>query len=147
MLKKVTLTHKQRKFVTAMLTQPDVATAADVAGISRQTAYRYLRTEAVQVEIDNALRVIEGEAAIRVVGAMASAITTLDSIASNTGASDSARVSAARAIIDTACKLHRRDGVDVTVEVNNKIGELSDEAVARLDAALFAAQFSWESIE
>jgi phage terminase small subunit len=143
MLKKVTLTHKQRKFVIAMLTQPDVATAADAAGISRQTAYRYLRTEAVQVEIDDALRVIESEATIRVVGAMISAIATLDSIANSASASDSARVSAARSIIDTACKLRRDGGVDVTVEVNNKTDGLSDEAVGRIEAVLFAADYEW----
>ena len=45
------MNQKQMSFLQALLTQPNISAAANKAGISRSTAYKYLNNEAFKEEL------------------------------------------------------------------------------------------------
>jgi len=87
-----------------MLTAPSVEAAA--AGIGARTARRYLSSPAVKDALNHALDEALHQATTRAVAAMAEALDTLASIHADKGESAPARVSAARAILVAAPRLH-----------------------------------------
>jgi len=88
-----------------MLTAPSVEAAA-AAGIGARTARRYLSSPAVKDALNHALDEALHQATTRAVAAMAEALDTLASIHADKGESAPARVSAARAILVAAPRLH-----------------------------------------
>lgn len=94
------LSGRRATFVAAMLTEPTILGAAEAAGISRNTATRWLKDP----EIREALRQAQGALADKLTAnlgaAVADAILALRAIVRDQGAPQSARVAAARALLD-----------------------------------------------
>jgi phage terminase small subunit len=118
------LTAKQRKFVSAMMTARTVGEAAKVAGISERTARRYLRNEAVRAALSQALDDALGSVTRQVVQKMTRALGTLEQVHADKLQPASARVSAARAILEAGPKL--REAVDLAERVTRLEERLSE---------------------
>ncbi|MFX1412084.1 MAG: hypothetical protein ACFFA6_17200 [Promethearchaeota archaeon] len=109
------LTTRQRKFITALLTARTVAEAAQTAGVCERTGLRYLADSRVKRALTEALDNAMDQATRRVVNAMTAALETLEAVHQDPDATPSARVSAARAILDAGPKL--REALDLAERV------------------------------
>ena len=114
-MKKTDLSARQRKFVTAMLTSPTIGGAAEAAGVTERTAYRYLNDPAVKTALSSALDDALSQAAARATAAMGAALETLTRIHRDGAAPAGARVSAARAILDAGPRL--REAMDLAARI------------------------------
>ena len=99
------LSRREARFVSALLASSSVGDAAAVAGVSERSASRYLAREAVRAELARRHAGVLGHVAARLVGAMSESLEVLRAVQSDTCASASARVSAARAILESGLKL------------------------------------------
>ena len=109
------LTARQRRFVGALLGSPTVRAAADAAGISERTGWRYIADAEVKRALSQALDSELAHATRRAVTAMTGALQTLEGIHKDPGAPTGARVSAARTILDVGPKL--REALDLAERV------------------------------
>ena len=111
-----TLTRKQTAFVVALVNARTVESAAEASGISRRTAHRYLERPIVKAALASALDEALGHATRAAVGAMRSAVSTLEAIQQDEGLSPGVRVSAARAILEAGPRL--REALDLAERVS-----------------------------
>jgi hypothetical protein len=95
--------RKLEEFIAAMLVQPTVEAAARSAGISYVTAWRWMKDEAVIARYRAARRDAMQHAMARLEQAASGAVECLMEVQSK-GESESARVSAARCILETAMR-------------------------------------------
>jgi hypothetical protein len=98
------LSAKQRRFVAAMLAAPSLREACRQVGISESTGQRWTRAPALVSAMGEAQRAALVDAARRLTAGLASAIDTLVSVSADEHAPASARVGAARAILDATLK-------------------------------------------
>jgi hypothetical protein len=94
---------KLHLFVTALLSHACVEDAARAAGISHRTAWRWMRDEAVLAHLREARRDVMNHAMTRLQEAAVGAVDCLCEV-QRTGESESARVSAARTILEQALR-------------------------------------------
>ena len=99
-----TLTRRQEVFIAALLSCPTIAQAARTAGIAEVTAGRWLKDLAFQEAYRTARRHVVQHAVARVQQATCTAVETLRAIMQDPEAPASARVSAAKAVLETAIK-------------------------------------------
>jgi len=99
-----TLTRRQEVFITALLSCPTIAHAARTAGIAEVTAGRWLKELSFQEAYRTARRHVVQHAIVQVQQATGTAVQTLVAVMEDAEASASARVSAAKAILETAVK-------------------------------------------
>jgi len=99
-----TLSRKQQRFIRALVTSKSVREAAGIARISERTGWRWLQDEHVKAEAARLQDAALGEATRAAVGRMVSALDTLSDIMANNGHPASARVSAARAILESGLR-------------------------------------------
>ena len=92
-----------------------IEAAAQAAGIGERTAYRYLKIPDVRQALSAALDDAMGQVTRQTVEAMGRALQTLEAIHQDEAMSPSARVSAARSILDAGPKL--REAMDLTERV------------------------------
>src|SRR3712207_3567015 len=98
------LTPKQERALASLLALGEVKAAAKDAGCGETTLWRWLKTEAfAQAYRDGRLKVLEASAS-RLTADSAAASKVLLQIAEDETAPASARVAAARAIIESAVK-------------------------------------------
>lgn len=109
------MSTKQRRFINALLTSNTIRDAAQTANVAERTAYRWLRADPVRTALSEALDAALSQAAARCSGAMGTALEVLLGIAEDVGAPASARVSAARAILEGGPKL--RESLDLSDRV------------------------------
>ena len=98
------LRGKQAAALAALLAQPTVADAAKAAKVSLPTLWRYLRDPAFAPEYRAGRREVVSHAVMRLQADSAQAAKVLRDIADDTQAPASARVTAARVILETAFK-------------------------------------------
>jgi len=98
------LSRKQTAFLSALLTQPTLAKAAYQAGIGEVTAWRWMKDDGFQTAYREARRRVVQHAITRLQQATGKAVETLCMVMRDAEAPASARVSAARAILETAIK-------------------------------------------
>jgi len=99
------LSRKQEQGIRALLLQPTLVDAATAIGVDERTLRRWLRDDAVfQMAYREARRAVVQHAIVQVQRATGEAVETLRSVMQDAEASASARVSAAKAILDTAVK-------------------------------------------
>jgi phage terminase small subunit len=117
------LKGKQGTFLTALLAEPTVKEAAEAAGVSPRTAWRYLADPAFQKEYRAARREVTEHTVMRLQADSAHAAKVLRDIADDTTAPASARVSACRTIIEQGLKgaelrevMQRLDELEKTIE-------------------------------
>jgi hypothetical protein len=96
------LKGKQAAALTALLSQPTVADAAKAAKIGERTLWRYLSEETFAEAYREAKRELVGHTIMRLQANASAAAKVLMDVASNTEQPASARVAAARVIIDHA---------------------------------------------
>jgi phage terminase small subunit len=99
------LSPRQRRFIAAMMTLRTVAEAAQAVGVSERTGYKYLSDPQVRRALSQALDNVLSQVTHRVVSNMSGALDTLEAIHTDEDAPTGARVSAARAILDSGPRL------------------------------------------
>lgn len=97
-------TRGMERAIAALIANPSVSKAAKAAGLTEATLYRYLRLDDFQAEYQAARRQIVHHSIAVVQAAMSEAVGTLRSIMTDSQAPASARVSAARVVIDTGLR-------------------------------------------
>jgi hypothetical protein len=109
-------------FVTALLSHASVDDAAEAAGISHSTAWRWIRQPDVLARLREARRDAMNRAIARLQEAASGAVDCLCQVQRD-GESESARVSAARTILEQALRavelgdvLERLDAIERTVK-------------------------------
>jgi phage terminase small subunit len=98
------LTRKQEALISALLTAPSLAAAAQQAGLSEVTAWRWLKDATFQAAYREARRAVVQHAIAQVQQATGEAVETLRAVMQDADAPASAKVSAAKTILDTAVK-------------------------------------------
>ena len=101
----LTLTTRKRRFVAALLETPTLREAAEAAGVSEPTGWRYLRDAQVRAELGRRTDALLTQAASGLASDLAEARQTLREIHRDADAPAGARVSAARAVTDTALRI------------------------------------------
>jgi len=98
------LTRKQEALISALLTAPSLAAAAQTAGIGEVTAWRWLKEPTFQTAYRDARRAVVQQAITQVQQATGEAVETLRTVMQDPEAPASAKVSAAKNILDMAVK-------------------------------------------
>ena len=99
------LTPRQEQSITALLVQGSLQAAAEASGIHEKTLRRWLRDDAVfQTAYREARRAVVQHAIVQVQRATGEAVETLRQVMRDADAPASARVSAAKSILETAVK-------------------------------------------
>src|SRR4029450_4576524 len=99
------LTPRQEQSITALLVQGSLQAAAAASGIHEKTLRRWLREDAVfQLAYREARRAVVQHAITQVQRATGEAVETLRSVMQDAEAPASAKVSAAKTILETAVK-------------------------------------------
>jgi phage terminase small subunit len=101
----IDLNARQRRFVAALVANATVRDAAAAAEIGERTAWRYLQQPAVKKALAERQDVVLAHVSRRLATEMGAALDVLGSIMRDRAASDAARVSAARAVLDSGLKL------------------------------------------
>jgi len=99
------LNPRQRRFVSALVACPTVRDAAAAAKIGERTAWRYLQDPAVSGALAERQTAVLGHVSRRLATEMGAAMDILCQTMRDEGASDGARVSAARAVLDSGLRL------------------------------------------
>jgi transposase-like protein len=103
---KVTLTHKQRQAIPALLASGTVTAAAEAAGISRETLYRWLRTDAqFRAELHAAEALALAETTRRLVALSGHALTTITGVMLDATEPGAIRLRAADVILQRLLQL------------------------------------------
>jgi phage terminase small subunit len=110
-----TLTRRQENFITALLGCPTILQAAHTAGIAVATATRWLKEPAVQAAYREARRAVVQHAIVQVQQATGEAVETLRAVMQDPDAPASAKVSAARTILETAIKAVEIEDLDARI--------------------------------
>jgi hypothetical protein len=98
------LSRKQEALISALLTAPTLADAAQTAGIGEVTAWRWLKEPTFQTTYREARRQVVQQAIVQVQRATGEAVETLRNVMQDSESPASARVSAAKVILETATK-------------------------------------------
>src|SRR4029453_7077817 len=98
------LTRKQEALISALLTAPSLAAAAQQAGLSEVTAWRWLKDATFQAAYREARRAVVQQAIVQVQHATGTAVQTLVAVMQDNESPSSARVSAARSILEMAIR-------------------------------------------
>ena len=98
------LSRTQERAIAALLQQPTISKAAEVAGVAEVTLWRWLRLPAFQEEYRDARRQTVQQAIAQTQQITGAAVRTLAAIMVDTEAPAGSRVAAARAVLDTALK-------------------------------------------
>jgi len=116
------LTRKQEALISALLTAPSLATAAQHAGLSEVTAWRWLKDATFQAAYREARRAVVQHAIAQVQQATGEAVETLRNVMQDSESPASARVSAAKAILETAVKGIDIDDLEVRIAALEALG-------------------------
>jgi len=100
-----TLTRAQARFVAALFTSTSVAQAAETAGIGARSGWRFLQDERVLAELARLQDGVLSSAAAGLASDLQLARQTLRDAQTSKSAPWTARVSAARAILEAALRL------------------------------------------
>lgn len=96
------ISTKQRRFALACMKEKDVRAAAESAGVSERTAWRYLRDPAVLAELDRLADVALVQVASGFMQDLADARQVLKDVMGDKEVSPGVKVRAAKALLDTA---------------------------------------------
>jgi phage terminase small subunit len=98
------LSRKQEQVITALVTCPSITEAAAQCGLAEVTLRRWLKQGPFQAAYREARRAVVQQAITQVQQATGEAVETLRSVMQDSEAPASARVSAAKAVLETAIK-------------------------------------------
>lgn len=106
------LSRKQELAISALLTCPTILAAAQQCGLSEVTLYRWLKDTGFQSAYRDARREVVRQAIAQVQQATGQAVQTLQAVMQDTDAPASARVAAARTVLETALKAVELEDLD-----------------------------------
>ena len=110
------LNRKQEQGISALLLQPTLVDAATAIGVDERTLRRWLREHApFQAAYREARRQVVQHAVVQVQHAAATAVHTLLGVMQDANAPASARVSAAKAILETAVKAVELEALEARI--------------------------------
>src|SRR5437867_1028189 len=98
------LSRKQEQTIAALLTRDSITAAAAGCGVAEATVHRWLKDTDFQQSYREARRTIVQHAIAKVQRATAEAVDALRGVMQDRDAPASAKVSAAKAILETAMK-------------------------------------------
>ena len=98
------LSRKQELAISVLLTCPTLLAAAQQCGVAEVTLHRWLKEAGFQAAYREARRTVVQFAIVQVQRATAEAVETLRAVMHDSESPASARVSAAKTILDTAIK-------------------------------------------
>ena len=110
------LSPKQRAFLEALLVSETITQAQEQAGIAVSTAYRYLADEYFLSEYKARQDELISLVTARLSAIGGQALTTLETVMSNPRASDSARVSSARTVLEMIYKHKQLRDIEAQIE-------------------------------
>ena len=94
------LTHKQRRAIPALLASPTVESAAVIAGVSRESLYRWLRTDPLfRAELHAAEAEALAESTRRLVNLSGQALDTITEVMTDETAPAAVRLRAADTVL------------------------------------------------
>ena len=96
--------QKQERAISALLSAPSLREAAKEAGISEATLHRWLKNEDFQTAYRAAKREVVNHAICRLQRSSGHAVETLETVMKGAGNPPTARVSAAKIILEMALK-------------------------------------------
>ncbi|ACV64413.1 phage protein [Desulfofarcimen acetoxidans DSM 771] len=120
------LTRKMELAVAALLTAPTIGLAAQKVGISEITLWRWLQTEEFKGRYAEAKRQAVGQAIARLQQSTVKAVDALEEIVSDVDAKDTARVAAAKIILETALRGIEIEDLAARVELLEKLAKDKD---------------------
>jgi uncharacterized small protein (DUF1192 family) len=109
------LTRKQEQAITALLTCSSITDAAAQCGLAEVIIRRWLKQEAMQAAYRDARREVVRQAITQVQQATGEAVETLRQVMQDVDAPASAKVSAAKTILDTAVKAVELEDLEVRI--------------------------------
>ena len=98
------LSRKQELAISALLTCPTLLAAAQQCGVAEVTLHRWLKDAGFQTAYREARRAVVQQAIVQVQRATGEAVETLRMVMQDPEAPASARISAAKAVLETAVK-------------------------------------------
>ena len=98
------LSRKQEQTIAALLTCDSITAAAAGCGMAEATLHRWLKDDGFQTAYREARRAVVQQAITQVQRATVEAVATLRAVMQDSECPASARVSAAKAILETAVK-------------------------------------------
>ena len=110
------LSRKQEKAISALLVHPTMCEAASAAGIGEVTLWRWLRVPEFKEQYRLARREAVSQAVGQLQGACSVAVMALTDISQDVNCPASARVSAARTVLEMALKGVELEDLAVRVE-------------------------------
>lgn len=99
------LSRREARLVSALLASSSVGDAAALAGVSERSASRYLARAEVRAELARRQAGVLAHVSARLLEAMSESVEVLRELQRDEHASASARVSAARAMLESGLKL------------------------------------------
>jgi AraC-like DNA-binding protein len=134
------LPAKQEIALRAVISHPTLKDAAQAAGVSETTLWRYMQDAEFSRRLREARREAINHAVLRLQKASSNAVTVLSDIMMNDSAPASARITAARAVLDYSMRAVEMD------ELKARIEELKEFLCAKRDKeALEAANLRMEA--
>ena len=106
------LPQKQTKAIVSLLSCRTVSEAATQAGVNESTVWRWMREEAFQEALQEAKQRMVAQAIIQLQQATGEAVGTLRGIMADGEAPASARVTAAKAVLDMAVKAIKMEDLE-----------------------------------
>ena len=110
------LSRNQERAISALLVHPTMTQAADAAGIGEVTLWRWLRIPTFKEQYRLARREVVSQAVGQLQAACSVAVVALTDISQDVNCPASARVSAARTVLELALKGIELEDLAVRVE-------------------------------
>jgi hypothetical protein len=111
------LSRNKEKAIAALLLKPSIPAAAKDVGIGERTLWRWLKDRNFKRAYKEARREVVRQAIAQVQAGLSKAVKTLKNIIDNENAPPSARVSAARVMIDMGLKAIEIEDLESRIEV------------------------------
>jgi len=126
-----TLSCKKHRFLQALLQAKSIREAAGLTHISERTAWRWLRDPAFRAELRRVQDEALAQAARQAVGTFGEALETLRDVMARPSAPASARVAAARAVLEVGLRL--AETLDLAERVRELEEKVNEGDVAQAD--------------
>ena len=109
------LSRRQEGAISALLAQSTLTQAAEVSGVAESTLRRWLKQESFQAAYRRARREAVGQAIARLQHVTTVAVNTLEAVMTDPSARESAKVTAARAVLELAMRAVEVEDLEVRI--------------------------------
>lgn len=124
------LTPRQRRLVEALLTSPSLAEACRTAGVSRMTAYAWLRQPVFSQALHQAQAALLAEGTRRLLRLQAKAIEALERLLDDEQAPYSTLLSTAKVVLEMALRYHELATLEQRIgELEQKVAEFTGKLI------------------